>query len=141
MGGSKTEVARVTEALNRLVKHSGLSRREVERRLLEQGCGTDLGRLLSGRQDLKIHHLLAICHVVGIYPLEFFRMVFKEAEERSPFLQRLDGLVGPGRIQRATRPPESRSAAAELDQMQQRLAQLLRQLETLTATLAASRGR
>src|SRR5260370_14092182 len=107
MGGSKAEVNRSRETLAHLIELSGSSRREVERRLLEQGCGTDLGRLLSGRLDLKLRHIVDICRVIGIFPLEFFQIVFKDSEQRSPLLQRLEALI-PGRIARAVRAPEGR---------------------------------
>lgn len=74
---------------------SMMSRRQVERRLVEQGWGTDLGRLLGGRLDLKVAHVVAICRVLELHPLEFFGMVFGEGKERSPFLQRIEALLGP----------------------------------------------
>jgi hypothetical protein len=141
MGGSKAEVTHLRAALGHLIELSGLSRREIERRLRDGGCGTDLGRLLTGKQDLKVHHVLTICHVIGIYPLEFFRMVFKESEQRSPFLERLEGLIGPGRMPRAARAPASSSPAAGIDEMHQLMAQLTRRLEALTAALNAARGK
>ena len=48
------EVGRMREARAHLIEFSGMSRREVEQRLCQRGCGTDLGRLLSGRLDLKM---------------------------------------------------------------------------------------
>jgi hypothetical protein len=37
------ELGRMRRALANLIEFSGMSRREVERRLLENDCGTDLG--------------------------------------------------------------------------------------------------
>jgi hypothetical protein len=88
------EVERARQALRGLIDLSMMSRREVERRLLEQGCGTDLGRLLSGRLDLKLRHVVDICRVLNLQPMEYFRIVFKEPEKRSPFLQRIEALLG-----------------------------------------------
>jgi hypothetical protein len=42
------------QALAHLIEFSGISRREVERRLCQRHCGTDLGRLLSGRLALLV---------------------------------------------------------------------------------------
>ena len=71
MGDSKAEIVRIRETLSHFVELSGSSRKEVEKRLLDEGCGTDLGRLLSGRLDLKLRHILDICRVIGLYPQEF----------------------------------------------------------------------
>jgi hypothetical protein len=141
MGGSKAEVDRTRQTLAHLIELSGLSRREVERRLLEEGCGTDLGRLLGGRLDLKLRHVLDICRVIEIHPLELFRIVWKEPEQRSPLLGRLEALIGPGRAQRAGRGTDGRSPSVDLEQVDQRLAELQRQVEKLTATLNATRAR
>lgn len=139
MGGSEAEVVRARETLSHLIEFSGMSRRQVEKRLLEEGCGTDLGRLLSGRLDLKLRHVVDICRVIGIYPLEFFHIVFRDSEQRSPFLQRLEGMI-PGRVQRAARSPESRPPAPNLEDLLRRFSELLRQLEKSTTDLSASRA-
>jgi len=81
------------ESLILLIEFSGMSRREVERRLCERGCGTDIGRLRSGRLDLKMQHVLAICRVIDLDPLEFVQIVLKTWPAQST-------------------PPETRSAVA-----------------------------
>jgi hypothetical protein len=141
MGGSKAEVERTRETLSHFIELSGLSRREVEKRLLEKGCGTDLGRLLSGRLDLKLRHILDICRVIGIYPQELFHVVFKEADQRSPLLQRLEALTSPNRRPAMARSPEARPLATELEETNRRLAEILRRLETLTSTQNPPRPR
>jgi hypothetical protein len=88
------EVGRMREALANLIDFSRLSRREVERRLLQSGCGTDLGRLLSGRLGLKMEHVLAICRVIELEPLEFVQIALKpRPAQRSPLLRRLEALL------------------------------------------------
>jgi hypothetical protein len=136
MGGSEAEVARARETLGHLIELSGMTRREVERRLLEQGCGTDLGRLLSGRLDLKFRHIVDICRVIDMYPLEFFHIVFRDSEQRSPLLRRLEALL-PGRIQRPARAPESRQPAPNFEDLLRRFSELLRKLEKSTTNLSA----
>jgi hypothetical protein len=130
MGGSKAEVEHVRATLSHFIELSGLSRREVEKRLLAEGNGTDLCRLLSGRLDLKLRHILDICRVIGIYPQELFRIVFKEADQRSSLLQRLDALTSPRRSG-AARSPEAHAPAPVLEEMNLRLAEILRRLERL----------
>jgi hypothetical protein len=140
MGGSEAEVVRARETLSHLIEFSGMSRRQVEKRLLEEGCGTDLGRLLSGRLDLKLRHVVDICRVIGIYPPEFFHIVFKDAEQRSPLLQRLEAMI-PGRAQRTARAPEAHPPAPNLDDLLRRFSELLRQLEKSMTDLSASRAK
>lgn len=95
-GGVKRlpEVERARQALVTLIDLSMLSRREVERRMIEHSEGTDLGRLLNGRLQLKLVHIVAICRAIDLHPMEFCRMVFGEPKERSPLLQRIAGVMG-----------------------------------------------
>jgi len=44
--------------------------------------------------QLKIGHVVAVCRALDLHPLEFFRMVFGEPAEDSPFLQRIDSAIG-----------------------------------------------
>jgi transcriptional regulator with XRE-family HTH domain len=125
-------VERAREVLRHLIELSGLSQREVERRLVERGSGTDVTRLLSGRLDLKLRHVLDISTVLGIHPLEFFRMVFREPEQRSPFLRKLDELVAPGSGQRATRPQIGRLSPGDVEDLQASIAELLGELKKLS---------
>src|ERR1700730_10061186 len=109
MGRTDTEVERARGTLRHLVELSGMSQREVKKHLVEQGSRTDLPRVLSGRFDLKLRHILDIVHILGLHPQEFFRMVFKEPEQRSPFLERLEGLISPRRIPTSRRETRGRS--------------------------------
>jgi hypothetical protein len=131
MGGSEGEVARIRELLKHLIELAGLSQREVETRLLEQGCGTDLGRLLSGRVGLRVRHVLDICRVIELYPQELFHIIFKESAERSPLLERLDALTRESRP-RAARGSEQRPAERELEEINRRLGEIERRLSGLT---------
>jgi len=127
MGGSKEDVARVREVLDDLVDLSGLSRREIERRLAQQGSGFDVSRLISGRFELKLHQLLDILCVLEIHPVEFFRLIFKEPERRSPLLVRVRALFASGEpVQQETRPAEG-----DLDDLGRRLVEMERRIEQL----------
>lgn len=117
-----TEVDRMREALDQLIEFSGMSRRVVERRLLMNDCGTDLNRLLSGKLDLKMRHVLAICRVIELEPLEFLQIALKpNPAQRSPLLRRLEALL----------PYEAHPPAPRTTEM----AALLRRAEDLTAEI------
>jgi hypothetical protein len=77
-----------------MIDLSMMSRREVARRMAEQGVGLDLGRVLKGRLQLRFCHVAAICQALELHPVEFCCMVFGEPKERSPLLRRLDGVLG-----------------------------------------------
>jgi hypothetical protein len=137
MGGSKAEVVRVREALRSLIDLSGLSRREIEKRLSAQGDGVDVTRLLAGRFEIKLRHVLDIAQVIGIHPLELFRLTFKEPEERSPLLRRVEAVFAPGRLAPG-RLPRARPAEGDIEDLRQRLQELMREVERLSA--AAGKG-
>lgn len=99
-----------------------------------------MGRLLSGRLDLKLRHILDICRVIELYPQEFFRIVFKDADRRSPLLQRLDTLTNTYRTRTAVRSLETRPPAADLDEVTRLLSELLRRLESLASNQRPSRS-
>ncbi|HEV3073867.1 MAG TPA: hypothetical protein VHB47_05550 [Thermoanaerobaculia bacterium] len=50
--------------------------------------------MLRGRLQLRFCHVAAIWQALDLHPLEFCRMVFGEPKQRSPLLQRLDGVLG-----------------------------------------------
>lgn len=129
MGGSKEDVARVREVLDDLVDLSGLSRREIERRLAQQGSGFDVSRLISGRFELKLHQLLDILCVLEIHPVEFFRLIFKEPELRSPLLVRARALFASGE---PVRQRETRPADGDLEDLRRRLVEMEKRIEQLS---------
>ena len=50
--------------------------------------------MLRGRLQLRFCHVAAIWQALDLHPSEFCRMVFGEPKQRSPLLQRLDGVLG-----------------------------------------------
>lgn len=67
---SKEESDRLLTLLEKHVRHSNLSQREMERRLgLSQGY---LGGLFRGRIQLKVSHVYGIARVLEMEPLYFF---------------------------------------------------------------------
>jgi hypothetical protein len=135
---ARAAVERARARLRDVIELAGLSRRAVEKLLVDQGAGTDLGRMLSGRLDLKLRHVVDICGVIGLHPLEFFRMVFREPRQRSPLLQRLEALVAPARLAQAVHPATTLPEEKQIDQLRQRLRDLARDIERLVATVQAS---
>jgi hypothetical protein len=133
MGGSKADVARAREALNSLIDLSDLSRREIERRLARQGSGMDLNRLLSGKFELKLYQVLDVIRVLDIHPLEFFRLVFKEPEQRSPLLERMQALFASVKPPAAARPPSGRPGEKDFEELRRRVDQLTHLVEQLRA--------
>jgi hypothetical protein len=123
------QVDRVRDTLCNLIEFSGLTRRQVERRLLRDGCGTDIGRLLKGALALKVEHVLAICQVIGIHPAELFGIVFKQPRERFPLLERITALLGiAGDDERRARPNPPPGSIDELCQHVQKLSDQIAQL-------------
>ena len=140
------ELGRMRQALANLIEFSGMSRRQVERRLLENDCGTDLGRLLSGRLDLKMKHLLALCRVLELEPVEFVEIALKSRPgQRSPLLRRIEALLPEGRTVAAppTPAPRAPDAPALLRRMQdlaERLDELMREMARLAAPEGGQRA-
>ena len=131
-------LTRAREVLSSLIELSGMSRREVERRLLAEDAGTDLGRLLGGRLDLKLRHILDISRVLGLHPVELLAMALGEPRERSPFLRRLDALIAPVSVRVADaepRPGRIGNRAGEIDELQRRVADLAWRIDELLAAL------
>jgi transcriptional regulator with XRE-family HTH domain len=107
----RNDARRYAQLLRQVVELSGVSEREVERRL-DLGGGT-LSRIFSGRIELKLSHLLAVLAVIGIKPERFFQLaavVLEGASEESlgrQVLAALDRLAPPGAA-----PPDSNARPA-----------------------------
>ena len=71
------EVHRAAKLLEALIQVTGESQEELERRL-EASPGY-LGRLLAGRVELKLRHILAILRILEIEPALFFQTLYPEA--------------------------------------------------------------
>ncbi len=135
MGGSEADVARVRETLARLIEISGLSRREIERRLALEGRGIDLTRLLAGRFELKLRQVLDLIQVLEVHPLELFRLIYTEPERRSPLLARVQAIFtsakpGTGAERGGTRPVER-----EVEDLRRQVADLSRAVEAMRSRL------
>jgi transcriptional regulator with XRE-family HTH domain len=83
---------RMREVLGRLIKLSGMSRVEIGERL---GGGPHLvRRILSGETELKARHVVEIAELIGVRPIEYFRIVFAdESHEPSPLIRKLGAMA------------------------------------------------
>ena len=83
MRAPERDVKRAREILIELIDLSGVTRREVENRLLDEEAGTDVNRVLAGKLDLKLRHILNISRVIGLDPGIFFILLLPEPEASS----------------------------------------------------------
>ncbi|HEX5759499.1 MAG TPA: hypothetical protein VF121_09920, partial [Thermoanaerobaculia bacterium] len=96
---SSEEVERLLDLLKTVVKMSGISVSEIERRM-EQSAGY-LSRLWSGAIGMKLGHVYEILEAIELHPAEFFRLAYpQDPPSPSPtgrrlrdFLARLQGSV------------------------------------------------
>jgi hypothetical protein len=89
------EVEHIRALLRAFIDMSGLSVRAVGHRLADAGHSFDLNRALSGGQELKLWHLIAICEAIEVHPIELLRMAVLDPPEPSPLVARLRELVRP----------------------------------------------
>jgi hypothetical protein len=89
------EIDRLRLVLRALIAMASLSRREVQRRIAGNGYQVEVPRLLAGRMDLKVRHVLEICRVIGVHPLEVFRMVIPEPPQPSALVAEVAALLRP----------------------------------------------
>ncbi len=137
-----------------LVGLSGFTRREIQRRLRQQGEVVDVTRILRGDLDLKLWQLLAILGVIEVQPMDFFQLVFPAAPEpRSPLLDLLEKaleldspatpvLPGVPRSDAAARPRPRPAPAGPPrgDSVRSRLSQLMGELEKLIEEAETPKG-
>jgi len=71
------EVRRAAKLLEAMIQATGTSSEELERRL--EAAPGYVGRLLSGRVELKLRHILAILRFLEIEPALFFQALYPEA--------------------------------------------------------------
>ena len=78
--------------LKTLIRFSQTNNREIEKRL--GFSGGYLSRLLSGKIEIKIQHILAILELIELEPHEFFAMAFPaDRKEPSPLLRHLQKVM------------------------------------------------
>jgi transcriptional regulator with XRE-family HTH domain len=103
------EVDRTTAALRTAIQLSEVSHRHIERSL-HMSTGY-LTRLLKGEIELRVHHVLSICQVIGLPAGNFFEALFPPSPPESVAQARLTrglGALHPERAHAAhARDPET----------------------------------
>lgn len=124
------DVKRARQILNELVELAGMIRREVERRLLDEDAGTDVNRVLAGKLDLKLRHILAITRLVGLDPGIFFTLLLPEPEP-SPLLERIRPMVDAEdrRLRRVAARSTPGGQAQDMDPVRRGVSALIEQLQ------------
>lgn len=75
---SDNEVSRVTQMLKAAVRFRGVPHRKIERQM-ELSTGY-LSRILSGKVELRVQHVLGVCQAIGLPPSAFFEAAFPRRE-------------------------------------------------------------
>jgi transcriptional regulator with XRE-family HTH domain len=72
------DVIRVAQMLKAAVRFTGISHRKIER---DMGLSTGyLSRILSGKVELRIQHVLGVCRAIGLPPSAFFEAAYPSRE-------------------------------------------------------------
>jgi len=71
------EIRRAAKLLEALIQVTGVSGEEIERRL--EAAPGYVERLLTGRLELKLRHILAVLRVLEIEPSLFFQTLYPDA--------------------------------------------------------------
>lgn len=72
-------VARILSLLKRAIRSSGMSQKEVDRRIgVQPGY---LSQVMIGRLDLKLKHLLRALEAIGVDAVGFFELAFPEGQD------------------------------------------------------------
>ncbi len=142
MARQEKEIERARKVLRVLVGLSGLSRREVQRRLQRQGSITDVTRLLRGKLDLKLRHILDIIGIIDVQAFEFFQIAFPPpaSPRPSPVLEMLESTLAPGRQPLFTRSSLAVPEAGDEDPLARRKSELMNRFEQLISEASEPRG-
>ncbi|MEA2599744.1 MAG: Cro/C1-type DNA-binding domain [Acidobacteriota bacterium] len=68
------ETDRLINLLKVCLKILGITNREVARRL--EMSPSYISKLLSGASELRLDHVIRICHAAGVEPSEFFSLAY-----------------------------------------------------------------
>lgn len=108
--GVGEEVNRYRRLLRAAIRAAGLSVAEVERRL--EARPRLLQRIISGRRDLKLRHILAVLEVLGMEQGEFFGAAAARLEVVGPGVELLRKMGHRGRR------PELEATGASAEEVQ-----------------------
>ena len=123
----KTEIQRILDLLRILIRISGLSNREVERRL--KLSPSYLSRLFGGYLEVKLEHVLGISRALGLKPAEFFEFAYPEGPlDPSEAYQRIRGVLHTLQPSRPEAPPPKSEPAITAEEVERRIQEALRQV-------------
>lgn len=122
----KAEIQRILDLLRMLIRISGLSNREVERRL--KLSPSYLSRLFGGYLEVRLEHLLGISRALGLKPSEFFAFAYPEGPlEPSEAYQRIRNVLQTLQPIRPEPPPKPEPAITA-EEVERRIQDALRQV-------------
>ncbi len=103
------DLKQLRQVLREAVRATRMSTRDLERRL---GIGNgNLGRMLDGRLDLRVRHLLALADLLDVPPGDLLELGCPDAVSRAK--HRLGDWIG----KRSSPPAEPTAASLSLDQL------------------------
>lgn len=122
----KAEIQRILDLLRMLIRISGLSNREVERRL--KLSPSYLSRLFGGYLEVKLEHILGVSRALGLKPSEFFAFAYPEGPlEPSEAYQRIRNVLQTLQPIRPEAPPKPEPAITA-EEVERRIQEALRQV-------------
>ncbi len=107
MTSAEEHEARVRRLLQVALHLSGLSNREIERRMGFSEHSGYLSRLFAGTRHLKMTQVLEVLEAAGIPPANFFRGVFPDPEQAGPAREVEDLLAVESRCEPESYRPEA----------------------------------
>lgn len=126
----ETEIRRLTELLETLVRVKRIPVREIERRLGYAG-GT-MNRIFSGKIELKVRHILSVLEILDVEPTAFFHIAYEKGTENASVEQILGKLERMGLAGR----PEPKETLVSHDDLRQTVAEILQELGVTSAAPA-----
>lgn len=105
-----SEVERIARLLKSAILLSHQSQRAIERQMgLSPGY---LGRIIEGRLELRVSHILGVCKAIGLPPAGFFLAAYPEALSLPAESMSLVHALQHLHSQREEKVPEAKEAAA-----------------------------
>lgn len=121
---TESEVRRLSELLEALVRLSKRSRRSLEEELSLGSSG--LSKILRGTVRLQVSHVLILLEALQVDPYDFFRVAYgRRRLGKSPLIEQLLALTG---AEREGEPKAEPAAGDELPDFEERVRRVLLKL-------------
>jgi transcriptional regulator with XRE-family HTH domain len=116
---SQTQIEQLSRVLKILLRFSKVQNQEIEKKL--GFSGGYMSRLLSGKIDIKISHILDIAEILKIHPHELFAIAFPQGVTgQSPGLHSLQKVL-PHLVPASLSPAATEKPAPDLERLYQKL--------------------